>query len=147
MSPNPPRCPRTPLDVLAPSALVLSNPTFFTLATPLAIGIIKVVATVHNGVIPVRMFNPHSKPQRIYKGSTIGQLYPLSGTTEKNEQEQPCYYVCQSLSPQENNEDTVSKDACSKSLKELENIFKIDNVKSLQPRKIKCTTYWPGTPK
>ena len=86
------------------------------------------VATVNNGVIPVRMFNSHSKLQRSYKGSTIGQLYPLSGTTEKNEQEQPCYYVCQSLSPPENNEDTVSKDVCSKSLKELENLFKIDNV-------------------
>ena len=56
-----------------------------------AVGIVNVVATVNNGVIPLRMFNPHSKPQRIYKGSTIGQLYPLSATTEKNEQEQPCY--------------------------------------------------------
>ena len=86
------------------------------------------VATVNNGVILVRMFNPHSKLQRSYKGSTIGQLYPLSATTEKNEQEQPCYYVCQSLSPPENNVDTVSKDVCSKSLKELENLFRIDNV-------------------
>ena len=56
------------------------------------------VGTVHNGVIPVRMINPYSKPQRIYKGSTIGQLYPLSGTTEKNEQEQQCCYVCQLIS-------------------------------------------------
>ena len=86
------------------------------------------VATVNNGVIPLRMFNPHSKPQRIYKGSTIGQLYPLSGTTEKNEKEQQCYYDCQFLSPPENSEDTVSKDVWSKSLKELENIFRIDNV-------------------
>ena len=93
-----------------------------------AVAIVKIVATVNNGVIPVRMFNPHSKPQRIYKGSAIGQLYQLSATTEKNEQEQPCYYVCQSLSPLENNEDTVSKDVCSKSLKELENLFRIDNV-------------------
>ena len=61
------------------------------------------------------------------KGSTIGQLYPLIGTMDKNEQEQPCYYVCQSVSPTENNEDTVSKDVCSKSLKELENLFRIDN--------------------
>ena len=86
------------------------------------------VATVHNGVIPVRMINPYSKPQRIYKGSTIGKLYSLSGTTEKNEKEQQCYYDCQFLSPPENSEDTVSKDVCSKSLKELENIFRIDNV-------------------
>ena len=29
------------------------------------LGFIKVVATVNNGVIPVRMINSHSKPQRI----------------------------------------------------------------------------------
>ena len=38
------------------------------------------------------------------------------------------YTVCQSLSPPENNEDTVSKDVWRKSLKELENLFRIDNV-------------------
>ena len=32
------------------------------------LGFIKVVATVNNGVIPVRMINSHSKPQRIYNG-------------------------------------------------------------------------------
>ena len=36
--------------------------------------------------------------------------------------------ICQSLSPPENNEYTVSKDVCSKSLKELEKLFRIDNV-------------------
>ena len=32
-----------------------------------AVGI-KVVATANNGVIPVRMFNPHSKPAEWYNG-------------------------------------------------------------------------------
>ena len=43
------------------------------------------VATVNNGVIIVRMINPYSKPQRIYNGSTIGQLYPLKGKHDLGE--------------------------------------------------------------
>ena len=41
-----------------------------------AAGIIKVAETVKNGTIPVRMLNPHPKALRMYKESTVGQLYP-----------------------------------------------------------------------
>ena len=46
-------------------------------------GILKVVATVKRGSIPVRVFNAQDKLRRIYRGSTIGQLCPLIGDSEE----------------------------------------------------------------
>lgn len=44
--------------------------------------ILKVVATVKDGTIPNRTFNPQEKPRKIYRGSTIGQLYTLLNEDE-----------------------------------------------------------------
>ena len=41
-------------------------------------GIIKVVATITNGRIPVRMFNPSDSAKRIYRGSNVGVLHPVA---------------------------------------------------------------------
>ena len=46
-------------------------------------GILKVDATVKEGFIPVRVFNPQDKPRRIYRGSTMGQLCPLLSDSEE----------------------------------------------------------------
>ena len=63
-----------------------------------ALCIIKIVATMNKGGIPVLVFNPQSKPVRIYKGSTIGKLCPLLGTDQEGKSEdtipQPCYHIC-----------------------------------------------------
>ena len=65
-----------------------------------AIGIIKVAATVNNGTILVRMFNPHPKPlSGMYKGSTVGQLYPLADGPEQITRS--CYHVAFPVESQE----------------------------------------------
>ena len=53
-------------------------------------GILKVAATIKDGEIPVRLFNLTPMDRRIYKGSSVGQLFPLvaSETSTKN-----CYFV------------------------------------------------------
>lgn len=40
-------------------------------------GVLKVVATIRNETIPVRVFNPQEKPRRIYRGSTVEEFCPL----------------------------------------------------------------------
>ena len=53
-------------------------------------GILNVVATIKDGEIPVRLFNLRPMDKRIYKGSSVGQFFPLvdSETSTKN-----CYFI------------------------------------------------------
>ena len=62
-----------------------------------SVGIIKVVATVKEGGVPVRLFNPNHKPARIYRGSTVGKLCPAQDPREEDLTEpQSCYHICPS---------------------------------------------------
>lgn len=58
-------------------------------------GIIKVVATCHEGKIPVRVFNPKSEDVKIWKGSTVGKFHPLlsSSQTDSTLASSECYFV------------------------------------------------------
>lgn len=65
-----------------------------------SIGIIKVVATVKNGCIPVRIFNFQANPRRIYRGSTMGNLFPLT----EAEDESPWYTCVKTIHPHSSTE-------------------------------------------
>ena len=43
--------------------------------------------TIKNGRVSVRVFNPLNKPLKIYRSSSIGELYPLHGGEELSEEE------------------------------------------------------------
>ncbi|CAB3989094.1 Retrovirus-related Pol poly from transposon, partial, partial [Paramuricea clavata] len=54
-------------------------------------GILKVAATIQNGQIPVRLFNLGPKGKTIYKGSTVGEFWPL--LEDKNTETENCYFI------------------------------------------------------
>ena len=56
-----------------------------------SVGTLKVVATVREGLIPVRVFNPLDTPRRIYRGSPEGDVCPLLETEEAGTS--TCYRV------------------------------------------------------
>ena len=63
-----------------------------------SLDIIKVVATVKEGGVPVRLFNPNHEPARIYRGSTVGKLCPAQDPGEEEDLTEPqsCYHICPS---------------------------------------------------
>ena len=91
-------------------------------------GILKVVATVKDGTIPIRIFNPQAKPRRIYRGSTIGQLCPL---LDEDEEDTPTSYRVIQNNAQPESTTTHCMAAQTKDLKEVRRematLFKIEN--------------------
>ena len=47
-----------------------------------AAGAFRTAVTIKDGRVPVRVFNPLNKPLKIYRCSSIGELYPLHGGEE-----------------------------------------------------------------
>ena len=92
-----------------------------------SIGIFKVAATVTNGTIPVRLFN--SQSQRIYRGSTMGNLVPLSDS----EVEPPWYGYVKTVDPKCNPADIINgcmaaqKKDRSELREEIAELFRIEN--------------------
>ena len=100
---------------------------------------------MNKGGIPVRVFNPQSKPVRIYKGDTIGKLCPLLETDQggKSEDTIPrlCYHICrgerQRNTTTNGNSEANGNEATSSTstgrennkerMKEMADLFKIDD--------------------
>ena len=63
--------------------------------TKYGLGVICVVGTIRNGEIPVRIINPRDSDVVIWKGSSVGQLYPLLPEENMNDTSIPshCYFV------------------------------------------------------
>ena len=94
-------------------------------------GVIKVVASVSNGTIPVRMFNPRQENVKIWKGSTIGQFMPLLDHSEIDNKELPrhCYFIqkCDEKSDRKTQVLNINK-AVSDDLKtEMKKLFPVHN--------------------
>ena len=90
--------------------------------------IMKVLATIKDGTIPIRIFNPQAKPRRIYRGSTIGQLCPL---LDEDEEDTPTSYRVIQNNAQPESTTTHCMAAQTKDLKEVRRematLFKIEN--------------------
>ena len=52
-----------------------------------AAGAFRTAVTIKDGRVPVRVFNPLNKPLKIYRSSSIGELYPLHGGEELSEED------------------------------------------------------------
>ena len=52
-----------------------------------AAGAFRTAVTIKERRVPVRVFNPLNKPLKIYKSSSIGELYPLHGGEELSEED------------------------------------------------------------
>ena len=89
--------------------------------------------------IPVRVFNPQSKPVRIYKDRTIGKLCPLLETDQEGKSEdtipRPCCHICRGErqrktttngNSEANGNETTSQNNKER-MKEMADLFKIDN--------------------
>ena len=90
---------------------------------------ISVAATVHNGEIPVRIFNPTDNDVRIWKGSTVGFMHPLLNEDSMKETSIPAhrYFIGSS-----NNSQTFVRTVNSNKVNESDNeaiphLFPIDN--------------------
>ena len=88
------------------------------------------VATVKDGTIPIRIFNPQAKPRRIYRGSTIGQLCSLLDEDEEDTRTGTSYRVIQNHDQPESTAAHCMA-AQTKDLKEvmreMATLFKIEN--------------------
>ena len=95
--------------------------------------IIKVVATVKEGGVPVRLFHPNHKPARIYRGSTVGKLCPAQdpGEGEDLTEPQPCYHICpSSCEPKSkggSSSTMISQEDNQKRKEAMAEMFEIDN--------------------
>ena len=87
-----------------------------------SIGIIKVAATINNGMIPIRVFNPSDKPRRVYRASNVGKFCSLDDAGDRklspNDDEDQTYSVCHTL---------IKEGKASEQKEECHERFKIDN--------------------
>ena len=109
-------------------------------------GILKAAAKIKDGEIPVRLFKLTPVDKRIYKGSSVGQLFPLvdGETITKN-----CYFVSEHVIDNETKE--MNGGLCSTGrvwIREIKsayliskNYFQLGMIHLLMPRKKVFTKY------
>ena len=96
--------------------------------TKYGLGVICVADTIRNGEIPVRIINPSDNDVVIWKGSSVGQLYPLLPEANMNDTSIPshCYFVqvdSQTFARTVNR----STDSQVSDRKDIPELFSIDN--------------------
>ena len=92
-----------------------------------SVGTLKVVATVREGLIPVRVFNPLDTPRQIYRGSSVGDICPLLEADEAGTS--TCYRVETLMATEQDALKCLAaqSDDAHHTRKKLAELFVIDN--------------------
>ena len=91
------------------------------------------MATVKEGEVPVRLFNPNHKPARIFRGSTVGKLCQAQDPGEEEDLTEPqsCYHICPSScepkSKGASSSTMISQEDNQKRKEAMAEMFEIDN--------------------
>ena len=93
------------------------------------LGVICVAGTVRNGEIPVRIINPSDNDVMIWKGSSVGQLYPLLPEEHMTDSSIPsnCYFIQVDSQTFVRTVSSSSSDSCVPGFKDIPELFPINN--------------------
>ena len=93
------------------------------------LGLVRVAATVTNGEVPVRVINQSNDSIHVWKGSSVGQLFPLLNSESDQNIKAPahCYFVQASCPLQKNVNNINTGDSSINLRAKIEQEFPIEN--------------------